>query len=114
MKRIAIVGAVVLTAGLLGAAPAGAEVGPHCEEGAYCLFSATQYGGTKAVVPPDWGCYPVSALGFTTARSAARGFGDGSGLGLYSDTSCTDHVAYVYDDIPDTTALSYRLVPLPG
>ncbi|CCH34636.1 hypothetical protein ABZ816_30260 [Actinosynnema sp. NPDC047251] len=114
MKRIAVVGAVVLAGGLLGAAPASAAVSPHCQEDGYCLFSGTQFSGTKAVLPTSWGCYPVSSLGFGPARSAARGYGDGSALAIYSDANCANRLAFVHDEVPATTALSYRLLPIPG
>ncbi len=115
MKRIAFIGAAVLTAGLVTAAPAAAGVSPHCLEGGYCLFSAPQFGGTKAVLSHTWGhCRLVSSLGFTPARSAARGFGDGAALELYSDTTCTNSVAVVFQDVPDVTALSYAVIPIPG
>lgn len=91
-----------------------ATAGPHCQEDGYCLFSGTDFTGVKAVLPADYGCHPVSALGYPTARSAARGFGDGLGLVLYSDTTCGTHAATVYDEVPATSAKSYRLLPLPA
>lgn len=91
-----------------------ATVSPHCQEDGYCLFSGTDFTGVKAVLPADYGCHPVSALGYPTARSAARGFGDGLGLVLYSDTTCGTHAATVYDEVPATSAKSYRLLPLPA
>ncbi|MEV0680753.1 hypothetical protein AB0I60_29980 [Actinosynnema sp. NPDC050436] len=114
MKRTAVIGAVVLASGLLGAAPAGAAVGPHCQEDGYCLFSGEGFGGTKAVLPADYGCHRVSSLGFSPARSAARGYGDGTAPALYSDATCATHPTYVYDEVPSTSALSYRLLPIPG
>lgn len=115
--------ALLLTTGLLGtllAAPATAAptvspapVSPHCQEDGYCLFSGTDFTGVKAVLPAVYGCHPVSALGYPTARSAARGFGDGLGLILYSDSTCGTHAANVHDEVPTTSAKSYRLLPLP-
>ncbi|GAB2983239.1 hypothetical protein [Saccharothrix stipae] len=113
-RRFALAGALLLTAALLPAAPASAsDVSPHCQEPGYCLFSGSSFTGTRAVLPAAYGCHPVSDLGFTTARSAARGFGDGSGLVLYSDTTCTTRAATVYHEVPTTTAKSYRHLPIP-
>ncbi|NUT49619.1 MAG: hypothetical protein HOV94_20265, partial [Saccharothrix sp.] len=77
------------------------------------LFSGTSFTGTRAV-PQRFGCFPVSDLGFDTARSAARGSGDGSALVLYSDTSCATSVATVYYEVPNTAAKSYRMLPIPS
>lgn len=115
-----LLAAVTFTTIAFTAAPATATTavpttaGPHCQEDGYCLFSGTDFTGVKAVLPADYGCHPVSALGYPTARSAARGFGDGLGLVLYSDTTCGTHAATVYDEIPATSAKSYRLLPLPA
>ncbi|MFI9815381.1 peptidase inhibitor family I36 protein [Saccharothrix variisporea] len=114
MRKIALAGAVVVAAALVGATPAAATVSPHCQDGGYCLFSGTNFTGTKAVLPTTRGCRAVSTLGFTPARSAARGYGDGYALELYSDTSCTTSVATVFDEVPDTNARSYALIPIPG
>ncbi|MBW4716391.1 hypothetical protein [Saccharothrix obliqua] len=114
MRRIAVIGAAVLATGLLGAVPAGAAVSPHCQEDGYCLFSGVGFGGTRAVLPAEHGCRAVSTLGFTPARSAARGYGDGLALEIFADTGCADHLAFVYDEVPETNARSYRLVPVPG
>ncbi|TQM83016.1 hypothetical protein FHX81_5429 [Saccharothrix saharensis] len=64
-------------------------------------------------MPPTYGCHPVADPGFPTARSAARGFGDGSALELFADTTCTTRVATVHHEVPTTTAASYRLTPIP-
>ncbi|MEU4743752.1 hypothetical protein AB0G02_25265 [Actinosynnema sp. NPDC023658] len=116
-RRLALVGAFVLTAALASAAPASAvvaDVSPHCQEPGYCLFSGADFTGTRAVLPSTYGCHPVSDVGFATARSAARGFGDGTGLVLYSDTTCTTSVAVVRQEVPTTAAKSYRLLPIPA
>ncbi|WP_158843442.1 hypothetical protein [Saccharothrix deserti] len=113
-RHFALVGAFLFTAALATAAPASADPSPHCQEGGYCLFSGVEFGGTKAVLPANYNsCRPVSSLGFATARSAARGFGDDAALELYSDTTCTTHVATVFDDVPTTSANSYRLIRIP-
>lgn len=113
-RRFALVGAFLFTATLFTAAPASADVSPHCKDAGYCLFSGTQFTGTRALVPSRYGCHPVSSLGFTTARSAARGFGDGAALILYSDTTCTTETAIVFQEVPTTSAKSYRLLPIPA
>lgn len=117
-RRFALVGAFLFAAALFTAAPAtavsAADVSPHCQEAGYCLFSGTSFTGTRAVLPSARGCHSVSKLGFTTARSAARGFGDGYALELYSDTTCTTGVATVYDEVPNTSAKSYRLMFIPS
>lgn len=113
-RRFALAGALALAAALTSAVPASAsDVSPHCQEPGYCLFSGTSFTGTRVVLPASFGCHPVSDLGFPTARSAARGFGDGSALILYSDTTCTTAATTVHDELPTTTANSYRLLPIP-
>ncbi|MEV8442887.1 hypothetical protein AB0425_36375 [Actinosynnema sp. NPDC051121] len=109
----------VPTAALLAviacATPASAsDVSPHCQEPGYCLFSGTSFTGTRAVVPPTYGCHPVSDLGFPTARSAARGFGDGAALQLFTDSACATPVATVYNEVATTSATAYRLSRIPS
>ncbi|MCC8250306.1 hypothetical protein [Saccharothrix luteola] len=94
-------------------AAAASDVSPHCQESGYCVFSGTSFTGTRAVLPLSYGCHPVTDLGFTTARSAARGFGDGTALQLFADSACATRVATVYHEVPTTTATSYRLMPIP-
>lgn len=89
------------------------DVSPHCQESGYCVFSGASFTGARAIVPLSYGCHPVTDLGFTTARSAARGFGDGTALQLFADSTCTTRVATVYHEVPTTTATSYRLMPIP-
>jgi hypothetical protein len=112
-RLVASLAAVVLGVGLLVAAPA-AAAGEHCQSGAYCLFSGTDYTGTSAAVPAGLGCHAVSTLGFPVAHSAARGFGDGYALLLYADGACTTSLGNVNSDVPNTSAAGYRLVPIPS
>lgn len=114
-QRLALVGAVLSALTLATPASASAsDVSPHCQESGYCLFSGTSFTGTRVIVPPTYGCHPVSDLGFTTARSAARGFGDGAALQLFTDAGCTTLAATVYSEVPATTATSYRLSRIPA
>jgi hypothetical protein len=112
--RIVLVGVIAMAGSALLARPALADVSPHCTDGGYCLFSGTNFTGTKAVVPSGAGCRQVSGLGFPVAHSAARGFGDSAALQLYSDSTCTTQVATVFSDVPSTTAVAYRLLPVPS
>jgi hypothetical protein len=112
--RIILTGAFVVAGSALAAPPAQAEVSPHCTDDGYCLFSGPEFTGTKVVVPSGSGCRPVSGLGLTTVRSAARGFGDGYALRLYSDTTCSTSAGTVYDEVASTSATAYRLIPIPG
>ncbi|MCE6997946.1 hypothetical protein LZG04_24555 [Saccharothrix sp. S26] len=115
MNRLALIAACLFGLTLTATTPASAaDVSPHCGQPGYCLFSGTSFTGTRATVPPTYGCHPVSALGFTPARSAARGFGDGSALELFADTTCITRLATVYDEVPTTTAVAYRLTPIPA
>lgn len=112
-------GAVLLAGALSGGALSGStlsvqEVSPHCQQDGYCLFSGTDFGGTKVSVPTGRGCEPVSALGIPVAGSAARGFGDGNALELYADEACTVSAGTVFHEIPETAAKAYRLIPIPG
>ena len=113
IRNVVTLAAVVLSAGLASAVPA-AAAGEHCQSGAYCLFSGTNYTGTSAVVASGPGCHAVSSLGFPVAHSAARGFGDAYALQLYSDSTCTTLLGNVNTDVPDTAAAGYRLIPIPG
>jgi hypothetical protein len=109
--------AVLACATPASATPASAtafDVSPHCQEPGYCLFSGTSFTGARATVPATYGCHPVSDLGFPTARSAARGFGDGAALQLFTDAGCTTLAATVYSEVPATTATSYRLSRIPA
>lgn len=115
-RRIMTVGAAVasvVVGGVLAATPASADVSQHCQEGGYCLFSGANFTGTKVVLE-DRGCHQVSELGFTPARSAARGFGDGLALQLFSDGSCGDSLGFVFDEVSNTNARSYLLMFVPG
>lgn len=113
--RVILTGALVVAGGALAApSPALADVSPHCTDAGYCLFSGTNFTGTRVVVPSGSGCRPVSGLGFATARSAARGYGDSYALQLYSDTGCTTSAGVVLGDVASTSATAYRLIPLPG
>jgi hypothetical protein len=115
-RLFTLAGALLLAAASTTASAAAAsasDVSPHCRESGYCVFSGASFTGARAVVPQSYGCHPVTDLGFTTARSAARGFGDGTALQLFSDTTCTTRVATVYHEVPTTTATSYRLMPIP-
>ncbi|MEU4768725.1 hypothetical protein AB0H12_36300 [Actinosynnema sp. NPDC023794] len=118
MTRLStLLGALLLASAAATAsttAAAASEVSPHCQESGYCLFSGTSFTGTRAVLPLSYGCHPVTDLGFTTARSAARGFGDGTALQLFADSTCTTRVATVYHEVPTTAAASYRLMPIPS
>ncbi|WP_410658893.1 hypothetical protein [Amycolatopsis sp. lyj-112] len=107
-------GAVLLASALSGGTPSAQEVSPHCQQDGYCLFSGTDFGGTKVSVPTGRGCKPVSALGIPAAGSAARGFGDANALELYADEACTVSAGTVFHEIPDTAAKAYRLIPIPG
>ncbi|TDP95095.1 peptidase inhibitor family I36 protein [Labedaea rhizosphaerae] len=113
IRHVVTLAAVVLGAGLASAMPAGAA-GEHCQSGAYCLFSGTNYTGTSAVVASGLGCHAVSSLGFPVAHSAARGFGDSYALQLYADSSCRTLLGNVNSDVPNTSAAGYRLIPIPG
>ncbi|GLY65625.1 peptidase inhibitor family I36 protein [Amycolatopsis taiwanensis] len=116
-RQIGIAGAVaaLALAGSALAAPAAlADVSPHCQQSGYCLFSGAGFTGTRVTVSSGTGCHPVSDLGLPVARSAARGFGDGAALTLYSDTQCTTSIGTVFTELPDISAASYRLTPLPG
>lgn len=116
-RLVTLLGTVLLAAATsttaAAATTAASDVSPHCQESGYCLFSGTSFTGTRAVLPLSYGCHPVTDLGFTTARSAARGFGDGTALQLFADSTCTTRVATVYHEVPTTTATSYRLMPIP-
>ncbi|HKS48878.1 MAG TPA: hypothetical protein VJT49_27970 [Amycolatopsis sp.] len=107
-----VIGALLLTA-LASPATASADVSPHCQDSNYCLFPGANFTGTKAVASGR-GCQPVSRLGFTPARSVARGYGDSYALELYADTSCTTSLGTVSYEVPDTSALAYQLVAIPG
>jgi hypothetical protein len=113
VRLITAFAAVLLGAGMFAAAPAVAA-GEHCQTGAYCLYSGTNYTGIKAVVPTGLGCHAVSTLGFPVAHSAARGFGDGYVLQLYADTACTSSLGNVNTDVPNTKAAGYRVMPIPS
>jgi hypothetical protein len=112
--RIILTGALVVAGSTLAAAPAHADVSPHCTDAGYCLFSGTGFTGTRVAVSSGSGCRPVSGLGITTVRSAARGYGDGYALQLYSDTTCTTSAGVVFDEVASTSATAYRLIPIPG
>ena len=113
IRHVVTLAAVVLGFGAVSAMPASAA-GEHCQTGAYCLFSATNYSGVSAVVASGSGCHAVASLGFPVARSAARGFGDSYALQLYADSSCTTSLGYLNSDVPDTSAQGYRLILIPG
>ncbi|QFZ23027.1 hypothetical protein [Saccharothrix syringae] len=113
MRRPSLITGLALAAALTAAVPAHADVSPHCQVGAYCLFPGENFIGDRAVPPLERGCHPVSALGFTTARSAARGFGDSWALELFADGGCATKVATVWQEVPVTAALSYRLTQIP-
>src|ERR1700709_137757 len=114
IRNIVVLGSVVFACGAMAVAPASAA-GEHCHvQGRYCLFSGTNYTGIQAVLPTACGCHAVSGVGFPVAHSAARGFGDGSALQLYSDSTCTTSLGTVAADVPNTSAASYRLLPIPG
>lgn len=112
--RLSVLTAALLCA-LAPATPASAsDVSPHCQEPGYCLFSGTSFTGTRATVPPTYGCHPISDLGFPIARSAARGFGDGAALQLFTDSTCATLAATVYTEVPTTSATAYRLSRIPS
>jgi hypothetical protein len=113
--RVIVTGALVVAGGALAApSPAQADVSPHCTEAGYCLFSGTDFTGTRVAVSSGSGCRPVSGLGIATVRSVARGYGDGYALQLYSDTGCTASAGVVFGDVANTSATAYRLIPIPG
>lgn len=107
----AVAGVVLST---VVAATAQAEVSPHCQQHGYCLFSGAEFRGTKASVTSGNGCHSVSALGFPTARSVAQGFGDGETLELYADRACETSLGLALDEIPTTSAKSYRIRFIPS
>jgi hypothetical protein len=113
-RRIILIGATVVAGSTLAAPAAQAEVSSHCTDSGYCLFSGTNFTGTEVVVPAGTGCRPVSTLGITTARSAARGYGDSYVLQLYTDTSCTTSAGTVTSEVASTSATAYRLIAIPG
>lgn len=113
LRRSASAAALFFAFAATTPAAASSSVSPHCQESGYCVFSGTSFTGTRTVVPQSYGCHPITDLGFPTARSAARGFGDGTALQLFADPTCTTRVATVYHEVPTTTATSYLLMPIP-
>ncbi|WP_435279541.1 hypothetical protein [Streptomyces sp. 1222.5] len=99
-----------------GTVPAVADAPGHCQQSGYCVFDETSFNGNKSVLPNALGCHTTSTLGISAARSAARGFGDGKALALYSDTQCSHRITTVTQDHDslDPAALSYSLTNLPG
>ncbi|WP_143051666.1 MULTISPECIES: hypothetical protein [unclassified Streptomyces] len=93
-----------------------ADASGNCQQSGYCVFDETSFTGNKSVLPNALGCHTISTLGISAARSAARGFGDGKALALYSDTQCSHQITTVTQDHAslDPAALSYSLVNLPG
>jgi hypothetical protein len=89
-------------------------VSPHCPRDGYCLFSLSGFSGTQVVVPPGTGCRAVATAGIEVARSAARGYGDSSGLRLFADPGCAGPATDVRDEVASVEALAYQLIPLPG
>ncbi|MFI0141836.1 hypothetical protein [Streptomyces luteogriseus] len=106
---------VLIAGSLTVAAPAAADVSPHCQEAGYCLFSDVHFSGIKAVIPNSTGCKAVNTVGFPAAASVARGFGDSTALRLYSDGNCTQPITYVYGDMANVNppARSYSLMRIP-
>jgi hypothetical protein len=98
---------------LFAATPAVAEVSQHCQQAGYCLFSGSRFDGTKVSVPTGGGCRPVESLGIDAARSAARGFGDGYALELFSDSACANRIGTVSKEISGISAETYRLTMIP-
>lgn len=96
--------------------PAMADASEHCQESGYCLFDRPGFTGKKAVLPNVTGCRAVTSVGISTARSAARGFGDSKTLVLYSDTRCSHRITDVTKDRAglEPPALSYSLLNLPS
>ncbi|ROP40393.1 hypothetical protein [Saccharothrix texasensis] len=116
-RRFTVLAALLFAAAAAtpaAAAASASDVSGHCRESGYCVFSGASFTGARTVVPQSYGCHPVTDLGFPTARSAARGFGDGTALQLFADTACTALAATVYHEVPATTAGSYRLMPIPA
>lgn len=113
-SRVILTGALVLAGSAFVATPAHADVSPHCADAGYCLFSGTDFTGTKVAVSSGSGCHPASSLGIAAIRSVARGYGDGYALQLYSDTACSTSAGVVFQDTANTSATAYRLVPIPG
>lgn len=116
IRHMVTLAAVGLSFGVLTAVTAlpAVAAGEHCPAQGSCLYSGANYTGTLAVVPSQGGCHTVASLGFSPARSAARGFGDGSVLQLYSDSACQASLGTVTADVPVTAAASYRVVFIPG
>lgn len=110
--RLALTSALTLMA--VGVAPASADVGRHCQQSGYCLFSGSGFDGTKVVVPAGYGCQPVTPLGIDVARSAARGFGDSHVLELFADNACANRIAVATDEVAETSARTYRLTMIPS
>lgn len=118
LRRMVLAGAAagsLVALGTLGVpGVALAEVSPHCTQDGYCLFSGSDFTGTEASPDSTGGCHLTSDLGLPVVRSAARGFGDGSVLVLYTDTACTSSPTFVTGDVADTSARSYRVMLVPG
>ncbi|HEY3465630.1 MAG TPA: hypothetical protein VGL47_10895 [Amycolatopsis sp.] len=114
MFKFMVLAATSTSAIALTVAPASADVGSHCQQDGYCLFSGTSFTGTKVAVPSGSGCAPVTGLGFAVARSAARGYGDSKVLELFSDTQCATSLGVVSGEVASTAARAYRLISIPA
>ncbi|WP_370933318.1 hypothetical protein [Amycolatopsis sp. cg13] len=104
----------ILLVSISAGSPALADVSAHCQQDGYCLFSATEFAGEKVSVPTGSGCRSVAYLGITTARSAARGYGDSKVLELFSDNQCSNYVGTVVGEVANTSAAAYRIMSIPS
>ncbi len=113
MSIVAVFSGCVLLSVSAGT-PAQADVSAHCQDYGFCLFSGAGFTSKKATVPTGSGCRAVATLGFTTARSAARGYGDSKVLELFADAECANSVGTVVTEVANTSAVAYRLMSIPG
>ena len=111
IMRMVITAAAALM--LFGATPAVAEVSDHCKESGYCLFSGSNFDGTK-VSALRIGCRTAQSIGLVAIRSAARGYGDSLALTIYSGTACDGTAVNVFSDTSGVVAKSYQLIPIPS